>query len=539
MATQILFDEELRDKVLSGIKKSASAVKATIGPRGRNVIIRKSYGGSEVSNDGAKIARSINLKCEYEDMGADMVKEVTRQANEIGGDGTTTATTEFLAMCVNGAKNIRNGMNAVGIRNFMQKASEEAVEYLKSVAVELKDEDIERVATISAESEELGKIIAETVKQVGTDGVVDTDTSQTIGVTSEVKQGLEFNSGFVSPYMANTKGHTEADYRDVAVLVTDASISSIPEVVAFGQALKEAGLSQIVLIAENISEDALATFVLTHVRGGVRVLGIKAPGFGENKAEYLKDIAATTGATVLKKEEGFKFENMTVEHLKDCGIADKVLSTKEKTVIIGGRGDNLDEHIKVLKDRIAESDNEFEKDKLKDRVAKLSGGIAVIKVGATSENESAYLKDKIEDAVNATQSAIAEGVVAGGGSALVGASLFLMDSLKKKANPSQEEIVAYNIVSEALKEPLKQIMQNAGREDYAVIASKIADNPRSGYDAKNDTFVEDMLSEGIIDPVRVTRGGVQVSTMAASIFLTTAVGIAEEPEKEMKEEVGY
>lgn len=533
MAKDIIFNEEAQKRLAEGVKIVADAVKVTIGPRGRNVILDKSFGSPTITNDGVSIAKEIELEDKFENMGARIIKEVATKTNDAAGDGTTTATILTQAMVEEGMKYTTMGSNAIGIRVAIEKASDEVVNFLKKDAKQIKDKDeIKNVAKISAESEELGEIIAKTINQVGEDGVVTVEEAQTIGVTSEVAQGLEFNQGFISPYMVTNPERMEAEYKEAAILITDQKISNIKEVLPLIEQLAQTGQKDLVIIADEVDGEALATFVLNKLRGAFNVLAIKAPGFGDKKKEMLEDIAITTGATVVSEDVGLDFEKADLSML---GKAHRVVSTKDNTVIVDGKGKkkDIENRIDQIKGMIKQSKNDYDKDRLFERAAKLTGGVAVIKVGAATETEMKYLKLKLEDAVNATKAAISEGIVAGGGSSLVKASEKILSKLEKEGSKmSHEERIGYNIVAKALQAPLKQIAINAGKDDGSVIVQKVIEGgSNSGYDALEDKIVENMLTEGIIDPVRVTRNGVQNSASAAGILLTTAVAITDKPEE--------
>lgn len=540
MAKQIIFNEEARKVLLKGVKTVADAVKVTIGPRGRNVVLDKGYGSPMVTNDGVSIAKDITLEDKFENMGAEIIKEVATKTNDVAGDGTTTATILTYAMIEEGMKHTTMGANAIAIKFAIEKAATEVVESLKKSAKAVKGkEDIRDVATISAESAELGKIIADTISEVGENGVVTVEESQTIGVTSEIAQGLEFSQGYISHYMVTNPERMESEYREASVLVTDKKISNIKEVLPLIESLAQTGQKDLVIIADDVDGEALATFVVNKLRGAFNVLAIKAPGYGDRKKEELQDIAITTGATVISEEVGITFEKADLSML---GKAHRVVSTKDNTVIVGGKGkkSDIEKRVSQIKAQIENTTSKYDKEKLNERIGKLSGGVAVIKVGAATETEMKYLKLKLEDAVNATKAAIAEGIVAGGGSSLAKASKALLAKLEKDgAKMSHEERVGYGIVARALQEPLKQIAINAGKDDGSVIVEKIMNGGvHAGYDALKDKIVDNMLEAGIIDPVRVTRTGVQNAASAAGILLTTEVVIADKPEEKHEHGAG-
>ncbi len=532
MAKQIVFDEKARQLLKKGIDQVADAVKVTLGPRGRNVVLDKSYGTPTITNDGVSIAKEITLKDKVENMGAEIIKEVANKTNDLAGDGTTTSVVIAQSIATDGLKRATMGVNAMGIRAGIEQATRDAVEALKKIAKPIQGKgEIKQVATISAESEEIGEIIAKTINTVGKDGVVTVEESQSLGIEEEVVEGLEFDNGYVSPYMVTNGERMEAEYKDVAILMTDKKISSLQEILPLLEKLAQTGKKELVIIADDIEGEALATLVVNKLRGALNVLAVKAPGFGDRKSALLEDIAVVTGGSVISEDRGMTFENAELSVL---GKATRVVATKDKTTIIGGKGKKavIEERVSQLRSQLAQTDSKFDAEKIEERIAKLSGGVAVIRVGAATETEMKYLKLKIEDAVNATKAAIEEGVVPGGGTALVKVAQKL-ESAFEKENMHDVEAVGYQIVLDALVKPLKQIAVNAGKDDGAVIVEKVkSGKANSGYDAKNDVIVEDMLAEGIIDPVKVTRSGLQNAASAAAILLTTEVAIADEPEED-------
>lgn len=533
MAKQILMNEEVKKALIKGVNTVADAVKVTVGPRGRNVILDKGFGSPTITNDGVSIAKEISLENRFEHMGAEIIKEVATKTNDVAGDGTTTSVIIAQALINEGFKHTAMGANSMGIKAGIEKAGLDAVEFIKKSATPIKNKkQIIHVATIAAESKELGEIIASTIEKIGKDGVVTVEESQSFGVTSEVSQGLEFNQGYISPYMITDTERMEAHYKDPSLLITDKKISNIKELLPLIEELAKTGKKELVIIADDVEGEALTTFVVNKLRSVFSVLAIKAPGFGERKKEELKDIALTTGATIISDDFGISFEKATLGML---GKAHKIISKKDSTVIVGGKGSKkeLDARISQIKSQIKNTESKYEKEKLEERVAKLSGGVAVIKVGAATETEMKYLKLKIEDAVNATKSAVEEGIVAGGGSTLAKASLYLEEKISKQGvKMSIEEKIGYEVVSKALKAPLRQIAHNAGKEDPGVVVDAVMKGSlKNGYDALLDVMVEDMIMSGIIDPVKVTRNGVSNAISAAAILLTTEVAIADIPEK--------
>ncbi|OHA88912.1 MAG: chaperonin GroL [Candidatus Zambryskibacteria bacterium RIFCSPHIGHO2_02_FULL_43_14] len=545
MAKKILFNQDAREALKRGVDKVADAVKITIGPRGRNVVLDKGYGAPTITNDGVTIAKDITLKDKFENMGAEIVKEVASKTNDTAGDGTTTSVIITQALVNIGFKKSLVGANSMGIRRGIEEATREAIETLKRMSKPIKtDNEVRQVATISAESGEIGVIIAETIKKIGKDGVVTVEESQSFGVDSEIVEGLEFDKGYLSPYMITNAERMEAEYRDVPILITDKKISIIKDILPLLEKLAAKGSKDLVIIADDVDGEALTTFVVNKLRGGFNILAVKAPGYGDRKEEQLLDIAKVVGGEVISEKLGTKLEGAD---LKVLGRARKVISTKDTTTIVGGTGNkkNIEERIVQLKKQRENTTSKFDKEKLDERIGKLSGGVAVIRVGAATETEMKYLKLKIEDAVNATKAAISEGVVAGGGSALAKVSKKIETKYKesKEAKTAHENAEAaefaagFLAVIEALNEPLRQIARNAGKEDAVVLAEVLKGQASSGYDALTDTFVTDMFEAGIIDPVKVTRCALENAASAVAILLTTEVAIADEPEP--KQEKGH
>ncbi len=535
MSKQILYNEEARKTLKRGVDIVANAVKITLGPKGRNVVLERGYGAPTITNDGVTIARDITLKNKYENMGAEIVKEVASKTNEVAGDGTTTSVILTQVMVTEGIRHITMGVNPVALRLGIERASEQVVKLLKEISKPIKSKDeIRQVATISAESEEIGKIIADTIEKVGKDGVVTVEESQSFGVDSEVVRGMEFDKGYVSPYMITNGDRMEAEFKDSPILVTDRKISSIKEILPLMEKLAQSGKKELIIIAEDVDGDALATLILNKLRGAFNVLAIEAPGFGDEKKSLLEDIAITIGAKPVFSDLNNKLEDTDLNML---GRANKIISSKENTIIIGGKGkkSEIEARISQLKKQKEVIDSKYEIEKYEKRIAKLSGGVAVIKVGAATETEMKYLKLKIEDAVNATKAAIEEGIVSGGGSALI--KVFKkLSNRKVSADENREVGIGFEIVLKALLTPLKQIAINAGKEDGSVIVDKImhSEKENAGYDAYEDKFVDDMLKAGIIDPVKVTRTAIQNASSASAILLTTEVAIADEPKEEEK-----
>lgn len=528
MAKKILFDRDARQKIKAGLDKAANAITITLGPRGRNVILDKGYGGPHMTNDGVTIAKEISFKDKFENMGAEIVKEVANKTNDLAGDGTTTSVVVLQALVEEGMKHTSMGLSAMGIRAGMERAATDVVQALKAIAKPVSgNAEVKQVATISAESPEIGGIIAEVIGKVGESGVVTVEESQGTELDYEVVEGMEFDRGYVSAYLITNPERMEAEYRDVPILVTDKKIASIQEILPILEKVAHTGRKELVIIADDVEGEALTTFVVNRLKGTFNVLAVKAPGYGDRKKDMLGDIAVTTGGQVISDDLGIKMENVELSML---GRAQRVIAGKDKTTIVGGKGKkaDIDARVASLKKQSADTDSKFDKEKLDERIAKLSGGVAVIKVGAATETEMKYLKDKIDDAVNATKAAIAEGIVPGGGTALVKASAKVVAQGAKLKTP--EEQIGYEIVLAALERPLAQIAKNAGKEGAVVVADVKRGKGNAGYDALANEIVPDMLEAGIIDPVKVTRGAVENAVSAAAILLTTEAAIADEPE---------
>ncbi|MDO8624442.1 MAG: chaperonin GroEL [bacterium] len=543
MAKQILFSEEARKKLASGIAQAARAVKVTLGPRGRNVVMEKSYGGPRITNDGVSIAKEISLKDRFENMGAEIVKEVASKTNDGAGDGTTTSVVLLEALVNEGLQHVMKGANAMSIRAGMEKAKDAAVAELKkmSKAVSGKN-DVKHIASISSESETLGAIIAEAVEEVGKNGVVTVEESHGTELSYEIVEGMQTDKGYISAYMVTNPERMEAEMKDALILITDKKIGSVQEILPILEKVAQSGKKELVIIAEDVEGEALTTFVLNKLRGTFSVLAVKAPGYGDRKKEMLADIATVVGGQVISAEVGVTFENTTLAML---GKATRIVATKDTTTIVGGKGKKADIEARLaqLKAQREQTDSTFDKEKLDERIAKLSGGVAVISVGAATETEMKYLKDKIDDAVKATKAAMEEGVVAGGGTALAKVSKKLA-GLEGKMTADEKS--GYDIVVRALEIPLTQIALNAGKDDAGVIVAKVQmGKVNAGYDAMKDEMVEDMLAEGIIDPAKVARMAIENAVSAAAIFLTTEAAIADipEPKKENSgggmDEMGY
>jgi len=525
MSKQIKFGDAAREGIKKGINILADSVKVTIGPKGRNVLLDKGFGAPVITNDGVSIAKEIDLEDKFENMGAQLIKEVAIKTNDSAGDGTTTATILAQIMVNEGLRNVAAGADPIQIRRGMEKAAEAVVKALKNQAKEVQGkQEIAQVASISAGDDNVGNLISEVMDMVGRDGVITVEESQTMGLDKEVVEGMQFNQGFVSQYMMTDATRMEAVLTEPAILLTDKKISAISQIMPLLEALAGSGKKDIVIIAEDVEAEALATLVVNKLRGVLNVLAIKAPGFGDSRKAYLEDIAVLTGGQVISEERGMKLEEATLDML---GSARKIVSTKDKTTVIEGKGTALKikERIKQIKAEIAADNSKFDKEKLVERLAKLTGGVGVIKVGAATEIELKEKKDKIDDAVASTKAAIEEGIVAGGGVALVD-SIKSLDSLSVEA----DEKIGVMIVRRALEEPMRQIAQNAGKDGSVVIEEVKRLEKGMGYNAASDEYV-DMVEAGIIDPAKVTRTALQNAVSVASSVLTTEVAITEMPAK--------
>jgi chaperonin GroEL len=535
MSKNIIFNEDARERLQTGVKKISDAVKVTIGPHGRNVALDKGFGSPTITNDGVSIAKEIELKDKFENMGAEIIKEVAENTNESAGDGTSTTMVLADAMVSEGLKRTTLGANAMAIRDGIEAAAEDAIEELKDMATNVRGDDIQEVASIAAESEELGEIIADTIDKVGEDGVVTVEESRSLGMESEVVEGLEFDQGYVSPHMVTDSERMEAVYEDAAVLVTDQEISNPQEILPLLESLAQGGTKELVIIADDIGDEALATFVVNKLRGGFNVLAVEAPGFGDSKAGKLEDIATVVDAQVISEDRGQTLDNATETML---GEANKIIATEDKTTVVDGAGTkkSIEARAEKLRKQAANTDSDFSAEKLEKRAAALTGGVAVIRVGAATETEMEYLKLKIEDAVNATKAAIEEGVVAGGGAALVKVGKQLRGKVEDMDGNDDFES-GYMILTRALDAPLKQIVTNTGNEEAAAVLHDVRVG-KKGYDAKQGQVVENISSEGIIDPAKVTRNGIENAASAAAILLTTEAAVAEDEDDESDDDGG-
>jgi len=526
MAKQIEFGEQVRRRLKIGVDKLADAVKVTLGPKGRNVVIDKGFGSPMITNDGVTIAKEIELEDKYENIGAEIVKEVASKTNDVAGDGTTTATVLAQAIITEGLKNIAAGANPLEIKRGIEKSAIAVIGELKKIAKPVAGrEEIAQIATISAEDAEMGKMIADVFQEVGKDGVVTCEASQSFGLSKEVVEGMQFDKGYVSPYMITNTETMVAEYEDAHILITDKKISALADILPILEKVVKTGKKELVIIADDIDGEALATLVVNKLRGGFNALAIKAPGFGDRRKEMLQDLAILIGGQVISEEVGLKLENI---ELKSLGRARKIIATKENTTIVDGKGKraDIDARIAQIKREFDKSDSEFDKEKLQERLAKLTGGVAIIKVGAATEVEQKSKQQKIEDALAATRAAIEEGIVPGGGVALIRASKAL-DSLKLKG----DEQTGVEILRRALEEPLRQIAKNAGQDSGVVAAEVKKASGNFGFNAAKNIY-EDLVKAGVIDPAKVTRCALQNAVSATGMLLTTEAVIVDLPKKE-------
>ena len=528
MAKDIKYGEEARKALQAGIDKLANTVKITLGPKGRNVVLDKKFGSPLATNDGVTIAKEIELEDAFENMGAQMLKEVATKTNDAAGDGTTTATLLAQAMIREGMKNIAAGANPMIVKKGMAKAVEAAVKTVidNSKTIEGSD-DIARVATVSSADETVGKLIAEAMDKVTADGVITIEESKTAETYSEVVEGMQFDRGYISPYMVTDTEKMEAVYDDPYILITDKKIASIQEILPLLEQLVQSG-KKLVIIAEDIEGEALTTLILNNLRGTFKCAAVKAPGFGDRRKEMLKDIAILTGGEVISEEVGLELKDTTIEQL---GQARQVVIQKENTIIVDGAGatDEIKNRVAQIKSQIETTTSEFDKEKLQERLAKLSGGVAVIKVGAATEIEMKEKKLRIEDALAATKAAVEEGIVAGGGTALINA----IPTVEKLVNDLEgDEKTGAKIILKALEEPVRQIARNAGLEGSVIINEMIKSGKTGyGFDAYNEKYV-DMIPAGIVDPTKVTRSALQNAASVSAMVLTTESLVADIPQPE-------
>ena len=528
MAKQIKQGEEARKALCAGIDTLADTVKITLGPKGRNVVLSKKFGAPVITNDGVTIAKEIELKDEFENMGAQLVREVATKTNDAAGDGTTTATVLAQAMVTEGMKNVTAGANPMDIKRGMQKAVAAAVASVKEHSQKVNgSKDIARVGTVSAGDAEIGQLIADAMEKVTADGVITIEENKTTAETyTEVVEGMQFDRGYVTPYMVTDTEKMETVYDDCSVLITDKKISVFQDVVPLLEQVIQSG-RKLLIIAEDVEGDALSNLIINRLRGGLNVVAVKAPGFGDRRKEMLQDIAILTGGTVISSDLGYELKDATMQLL---GTARQVKVTKENTTIVGGAGDKqaIADRVAQIRSQIVSATSDFDREKLQERLAKMAGGVAVIKVGAATEVEMKDKKLRIEDALNATKAAVEEGIVAGGGTATINA----IPAVDKVVNELEgDERTGAKIVRKALEAPLRQIAKNAGLEGSVIIDKIISANkPNYGFDAQNEVFVEDMIAAGIVDPTKVTRSALENAASVAEMVLTTESLVADLPE---------
>ena len=525
MAKDIKFSENARRSLLKGVDKLADTVKTTLGPKGRNVVLEKSYGAPDITNDGVTIAKSIDLKDHFENMGAKLVSEAAQKTNDIAGDGTTTATVLTQAIVREGMKNVTAGANPVGIRRGIETATKAAVDELHKIShkVSTKDE-IAQVASVSSASTEVGNLIADAMEKVGHDGVITIEESKGIDTELSVVEGMQFDRGYLSQYMVTDNDKMEADLDNPYILITDKKISNIQDILPLLQEIVQQGKS-LLIIADDVDGEALPTLVLNKIRGTFNVVAVKAPGFGDRRKAMLEDIAILTGGTVISSDLGLELKDTKIDQL---GKAGKVTVTKDSTTIVEGAGskDAISERVDQIKKQIADTTSDFDREKLQERLAKLAGGVAVIKVGAATETELKERKYRIEDALNATRAAVEEGYVAGGGTALVDVMKSIQGNVK---GDSQDAQTGVNIVMKALGAPVRQIAENAGKDGAVILDHLEHEDPEIGYNLATDKW-ENMVKAGIIDPTKVTRSALQNAASIAALLLTTEAVVADAPE---------
>ena len=523
MAKQILFNEDARRALGKGVDALANAVKVTLGPKGRNVVLDKKFGAPTITNDGVTIARDIELEDPFENMGAQLVKEVATKTNDVAGDGTTTATILAQAMIQEGMRNVAAGANPMILKRGIEKAVAKLVEEIKKRSIAVSDKaSIAQVASISAGDEEVGGLIADAMEKVGKDGVITVEESKTMGTQLSVVEGMQFDRGYISPYMVTDPDKMEAVMSEPYILITDRKIASIQEMLPVLEKVVQAG-KELLIIAEDVEGEALATLVVNKLRGTFKAVAVKAPGFGDRRKAMLQDIAILTGATVITEDVGRKLDSVTME---DLGTARQVRVTKDETTIVEGHGNPqaIKDRVAQIKAQIAETTSDFDKEKLQERLAKMSGGVAVIEVGAATEVELKNKKYRLEDALNATRAAVEEGIVAGGGTTLID----ILPALDE-FNEDGDVQTGINLVKRAIEAPLRQIAENAGLEGSVIVAKVKASEDGVGFNALKEEYV-DMVKAGIVDPAKVTRTALQNAASIAALVLTTETLVADKPE---------
>jgi len=531
MAKQLEFDEEARRSLKRGIDILAGAVKTTLGPKGRNVALDKKFGAPSVTHDGVTVAKEIQLEQPFENMGAQLLKEAATRTNDVAGDGTTTATVLAQAIVNEGLKNLAAGANPMQLKYGIDKSAEAIVDYIRSIAIPVEDKkEIAQIAAISAADEQIGNLIAEVMDRVGKEGVITVEASRGINFEIEYVEGMQIDKGYVSAYFVTNAEKMEASIENAYILITDRKISAVQDILPVVEKMVQQGRREIVIIAEDVDGEALATLVVNKLRGILNVLAVKAPGFGDRRKEMLRDIAVLTGGTVISEEMGRRLDSATLE---DLGSARLVISHKDDTTIVEGHGDpaEIQARIRQIKAQIEETTSDYDREKLQERLAKLSGGVALIRVGAGSEVEQKYRQTRVEDALSATRAGVEEGMVPGGGVALLNAVAAL-----DKLNLTGDAATGVSILRRALEEPLRQLVINGGRDGSVVVegvrrAQKEHNNDHYGYNVLDDQY-EDMVQSGIIDPAKVTRSALQNATSIAAMILTTEALITDLPEKE-------
>lgn len=525
----IAYDARAREGLKRGVDKVANAVRATLGPRGRNVVLERGFGGPNVTKDGVTVAKEIELEDKLENLGAELVKEIASKTEDVAGDGTTSAVVLAQAMLAEGFSAVASGANPVVLKRGIDKAMERVVVFLDDMRQDVSGKRLEEVASISANEPAIGKKIAEVFEKVGKEGVVTVEESQTFGITHELVEGMQFDRGYLSPYMITDPQRMEAEWEKPSILITDQKISSLNDILPLLEKLAQAGKKDLVIIAEDVEGEALATLVVNKLRGTFNALAIKAPGFGDKRKEMLQDIAIVTGGELVSEELGLKLENVEMSML---GEADRVVATKDTTTIVGGKGpkQEIEKRVSQLKAQINKTESDYESEKLQERLAKLAGGVAVIRVGAATETEMKEAKYRVEDAVSATRAALEEGIVPGGGVALLTANKKLQkDELAKKL--VGDEARGLDIALRALERPLRAIAENAGKDGNEVLQEVLSRDEGYGYDAERGKYVK-MVDAGIIDPLKVVKTEVMNAASIVGLILITAAAVVDVPEKD-------
>ena len=529
MAKQILYNSEAREALKRGVDKIANAVKVTLGPKGRNVVLDKGFGSPTITKDGVTVAKEIDLKDKFENIGAELIKEVASKTNDLAGDGTTTATVLAQALVSEGFSAVNSGANPIALKKGMDKAVDWVISFLNKKKKEVTSYDkIKEVASISANDAEIGKLIADVFKEVGKDGVVTVEESQSSEMTKELVEGMQIDKGYLSPYMVTNAERMEAVYEDASILITDKKISSIKDIVPLLEQLSKSGKRELIIVADDVDGDALATLVVNKLRGTFQSLAVKAPGFGDRKKDMLEDLAIVTGGQVISEEKGMKLEGVDTSAL---GRVHRIVASKDGTTFVGGKGKkaDIDKRVTQLKAQLAKSTSDFDKEKLQERIGKLSGGVAVIKVGATTETELKEKKFRIEDAVSATRAALEEGIVAGGGVVLFEASKELSSSVVKGVPAVGDEAKGVMIIKSVLEKPLRAIADNAGKDSNEVANKVFGMDSGMGFDAATGEYV-DMVKAGIIDPLKVVKTYLLNAVSVASLILITEAVVTDIPE---------